>query len=261
MTAPAAAKSATRILVVDDDETIRRLVRRLLEGHGFDVLTSGDGAAALAATRVAMTAPGKPIDVVLTDIDMPGMNGYELGRRLALTWPALPVVYMSGTRRGLAGGVPLETWDHFIAKPFSASSLLPKLHFVLRPGAPQSDHSQGEAGGHRGILESELHATAIAVSRAAVAYLDDEARWALLQQWLEEEPAGQRNAGRRSLRLEALRSIVCPYVGDREWDEVVRRHWAVRWADQLCLANALACVRAVAVRPQVPETLGCHSTA
>ncbi len=76
---------------------------------------------------------------------------------------------------------------------------------------------------------------------------------ALLQKWLEEEPAGQRNAGRRSLRLEALRSIVCPYVGDREWDEVLRQHWAVRWADQLRLANALACARAVAVVRKAPE--------
>jgi two-component system, cell cycle response regulator CpdR len=257
MTAPAAvnpsAPSASRVLVVDDDEKIRRLLRRILESHGFEVLTSGDGAAALAVTRVAMTEPGNPIDVVLTDIDMPGMNGYELGRRLARTWPALPVVYMSGTRHGLAGGVPLETWDHFIAKPFSASSLLPKLHFVLRPGVPQSDHSQGEAGGVPVILESELYATAIEVSRAAVAYLDDEARWALLQKWLEEEPAGQRDVGRRSLRLEALRSIVCPYVGDREWDEVVRQHWAVRWAEQLRLANALASARAAAVRPIAPK--------
>jgi DNA-binding response OmpR family regulator len=74
-------------------------------------------------------------------IDMPGMDGYTLGRRQALTWPALPVVYRSGTTHGLAGCVPLETWDHFIAKPFAASDLLPKLHFVLRLAASGSDGS------------------------------------------------------------------------------------------------------------------------
>ncbi len=80
-------------------------------------------------------------------------------------------------------------------------------------------------------------------ARAAVAYLDDDARWALLQKWLEAESAGLREAGERSLRLEALRSIVCPRVSDREWNRVVRDHWPVRWADQLRLANALAATR------------------
>jgi DNA-binding response OmpR family regulator len=257
VTTPAGANppltSVCRILVVDDDEMIRRLVRRFLESHRFEVLTCSDGAAALEITRLAMAQPGNPINVVLTDIDMPGMNGYELGRRLGLTWPALPIVYMSGTRHGLAGGVPLKAWDHFIAKPFSASSLLPKLHFVLSPGARHSGYSQGENGGDPVIAEPEPGTAAMEASRAAVASLDDEARWALLQKWLEEEPASQRNAGRRSLRLEALRSIVCPYVGDRDWDEIVRQHWAVRWAEQLRLANALACVRAVAVAPEAPR--------
>jgi CheY-like chemotaxis protein len=258
MITPAGVKppppSASRVLVVDDDEMVRVVARRLLESRRFEVLTSSDGAAALEVTHLAMTRPGNPISVVITEIDMPGMNGYELGRRLALTWPALAVVYMSGTRHGLAGGVPLEAWDHFIAKPFSPSRLLSKLQFVLNPGARQSGHSQEEAGGDPGTLENEPGTTAMEASRAAVASLDDEARWALLQKWLEEEPADQRNGGRRSLRLEALRSIVCPYVGDREWDEVVRQHWVVRWADQLRLANALACARAVAVAPRVADT-------
>jgi DNA-binding response OmpR family regulator len=242
---------------VDDDETIRVVARRLLESRGFEVLTSSDGAAALEVTHVAMTQRGNPLSVVLTEIDVPGMNGYELGRRLGLTWPALPVVYMSGTRHGLAGGVPLEAWGHFIAKPFSASRLVSKLHFVLSPGARRSNHSRGEIGGDPVILENETGAAAMEASRTAVAYLDDEARWALLQKWLEEEPAGQLNAGRRSPRLEALRSIMCPYVGDREWDEVVRRHWPVRWAEQLRLANALACMRAVAVAPGAPRAKMC----
>jgi hypothetical protein len=103
------------------------------------------------------------------------------------------------------------------------------------------------------ILANEPIVAALETARAAVAYLNDEARWALLQKWLEEESAEQRNAGRRSLRLEALRSIVCPHVSDREWDEVVREHWPVRWADQLRLANALACVRPVAALMDTPK--------
>jgi hypothetical protein len=90
--------------------------------------------------------------------------------------------------------------------------------------------------------ETETTPNAIVGVRAAVAYLDDEARWALLQKWLEQESAAQRSAGRRSLKVEALRSILCPHVKDREWNDIVRNHWPVRWTDQLRLANAVACV-------------------
>lgn len=76
--------------------------------------------------------------------------------------------------------------------------------------------------------------------RAAVAYLGEEERWVLLQRWLERETAGKGEAAKRSLRLEALRSIVCPRVGDREWDDILREHPTVRWSDELRRANALA---------------------
>jgi two-component system cell cycle sensor histidine kinase/response regulator CckA len=82
-----------------------------------------------------------PTPLVLTDIDMPCMDGYALGRRLAVMRPGLPVIYMSGTTNGLAARVPLETWDYFIAKPFSADELLPKLHFALRRAAHGADTS------------------------------------------------------------------------------------------------------------------------
>jgi hypothetical protein len=88
-------------------------------------------------------------------------------------------------------------------------------------------------------------------ARTAVAYLDEEERWGLLQKWLAKETAGnaketagKRKATRRSFRLEALRSIVCPRVKDREWDKIVREHRPARWADELRLANALAIERA-----------------
>ena len=86
----------------------------------------------------------------------------------------------------------------------------------------------------------ETFSGATDAARAAVAYLGEEERWALLQEWLEREPTGQRKTGRRSLRLEALRSMVCPRVNDREWDRVVRHHRPVRWADDLRLVNANA---------------------
>ena len=77
-------------------------------------------------------------------------------------------------------------------------------------------------------------------ARAAVAYLGEEERWALLQKWLARETGGKGKVTERSPRLEALRSIVCPRVGDREWDKVVREHRRGHWAQELRLANTLA---------------------
>jgi hypothetical protein len=85
----------------------------------------------------------------------------------------------------------------------------------------------------------ETVAMAGEATRAAVGYLGEEARWALLQQWLEKEPADDRKAGKRSVRLEALRSIVSPRVNDRAWNRVLREHRPVEWAEELRLANGL----------------------
>jgi len=232
----------TRILVVDDEDGIRNLTRRILEDHRYHVLTSRDGPAALDVARLAMMQAGSTVHLVLTDTDMPGMNGYALGRLLALTWPALPVVYMSDTTVGLAGRESLGGSEHFIAKPFSENELLTTVRVALRTAARTGDSSQQGTTGDPGTLEYQTIAAASA-AHAAVAYLDEDERWALLQKWLEEESAGLREAGKRSLRLEALRSIVCPRVSDREWNRVLREHWPVRWAEQLRLANALAATR------------------
>lgn len=121
----------TCILVVDDDSTIRKLTRRMLEGRGYMVLTAIDGAAALRAVAASMEQPGSGVHLVLTDIDMPGSDGYALGRQLTMRWPALGVIYMSGTTHGLARRAGLGPQEHFIQKPFAAGDLLPKLERVL----------------------------------------------------------------------------------------------------------------------------------
>jgi CheY-like chemotaxis protein len=243
LTAPAASlapqRPVARILVVDDDEAMRRLARRILEGRGYEVLTAADGAAALRATGLAMVQPGSAVHLVLTDIDMPGSDGYALGRQLAVTWPDLPVVYMSGTTHGLGRRARLVASEHFIEKPFSADRLLLTIDLVLSPAPRRPERSGHESKEIMSLaLQSISHATETA--RAAVAYLGEEERWALLQEWLEKETAGKRKAARRSLKLEALRSIVCPRVRDREWDSIVRDHRPGRWADELRVANALA---------------------
>ena len=136
-TSPAASHvqspPAARIRIVDDDAAVRPLARRILEGCGYQVLTAADGAAALCAARSAMVQPGGALQLVLTDIDMPGSDGYALGRQLAVTWPALPVIYMSGTTNGLARRAQLVASEHFIEKPFSAERLRLTISLVLQP--------------------------------------------------------------------------------------------------------------------------------
>jgi hypothetical protein len=110
---------------------------------------------------------------------------------------------------------------------------------VLSLGAA-ADTTGSRARGELMTFTRDTNAKARRAAGAAVAYLGEEERWALLQKWLLNEPAGQRNAGRRSLKLEALRGIVCPRVKDREWDKVLREHAPARWVQELRLANAFA---------------------
>jgi DNA-binding response OmpR family regulator len=122
-------------LVVDDEDGIRQLTRRILEAGGYAVTTAGDGAAALLATRAAMAEASSAIHLVLADLDMPGGDGCELGRELAARWPALPVVYMSGATYGHGRRARLAAQEHFIEKPFPAERLLLKIHVVLYQAA------------------------------------------------------------------------------------------------------------------------------
>src|ERR1700744_3464637 len=80
------------ILVVDDAEVLRPLLTEVLESYGYRVLLAASGPEALA---VAEQAPG-PIDLLLTDLVMPGMSGHELAGRLSERLPALKVLFTSG---------------------------------------------------------------------------------------------------------------------------------------------------------------------
>jgi two-component system cell cycle sensor histidine kinase/response regulator CckA len=83
--------SAT-ILLVDDDQALRRLVQRILTQQGFHILEASDGAEALQVAA----AYAEPIDLLLTDVIMPKVNGLVLARRLLHERPGIGVLYMSG---------------------------------------------------------------------------------------------------------------------------------------------------------------------
>ena len=116
------------VLVVEDHEPMRNLACDALKSQGYSVVSaaSGEEAIGLAADR------RNPIDLVLTDIVMPDMDGRELCRRLGSIRPNIKVLYMSGYTDdviGLEG--TLNAHSHLIRKPFSVSSLTQKMREVL----------------------------------------------------------------------------------------------------------------------------------
>jgi two-component system, cell cycle sensor histidine kinase and response regulator CckA len=112
------------VLVADDEEDVRDSIRAALEHYGYTVLSTGDPTTALLLARERAD-----IDLVLTDLVMPDMNGRELGRRLAAIAPDLPVVYMSGRSDG---SQLAEQEVLFLAKPFSPPALAAKIRQALR---------------------------------------------------------------------------------------------------------------------------------
>jgi CheY-like chemotaxis protein len=104
------------VLVADDDDVIRRLCRRGLEAEGANVLEAEDGEAALRL----IAAYSGPIDLVITDLMMPGLTGYEVAEVLSVFRPGLPVLAMSGAAIRLQPDRRLPV----LAKPFAMAALI-----------------------------------------------------------------------------------------------------------------------------------------
>jgi PAS domain S-box-containing protein len=123
---PSRACSET-VLVVDEGAEIRELAKRLLERQGYRVLTADSGE---EASRVFDRHPA--IDVLVTDVVMPGANGPELTKRLLGQHPALKVIYMSGyTEDAIAQHGVLNPGIAFVHKPFTSETLGLKIRKVL----------------------------------------------------------------------------------------------------------------------------------
>jgi CheY-like chemotaxis protein len=108
------------ILVVDDEPGVRDLVCRTLRGEGYRTLEAAQGGEALE-----LIDKGAEVDLVVTDVVMPGMDGRELGRRLAQSRPALPVLYISAydVNDIFRRGSPRSSAP-FLQKPFPQDVLL-----------------------------------------------------------------------------------------------------------------------------------------
>jgi len=116
------------LLVVDDEEMVRRLAARMLVALGFRVLVAGSGQEAVRLLRRG----AHRIDGVVTDVAMPGIGGRELGETIAQCWPQIRVLYMSGFAAGrMVTEGSLDPAVPFIQKPFTSEQLGRKVREVL----------------------------------------------------------------------------------------------------------------------------------
>jgi two-component system cell cycle sensor histidine kinase/response regulator CckA len=118
---------AGTVLLVEDDEALRRVAVRILRRSGYRVLAAADTADAL---RLSLSE-GDPIDLLVTDVVMPGMSGPELAARIEAARPGVKVLFMSGYPDDALGR--LEDGIGFIQKPFSVDALAAKVRDVLDP--------------------------------------------------------------------------------------------------------------------------------
>jgi DNA-binding response OmpR family regulator len=144
-TAAAPAQTAThrpqRVLVVDDDTGLRQLGTEVLIRHGYQV----DAAANHTAGWQALQA--QTYDLLITDLDMPGLSGLKLVKWLRAARVALPVILASGTLT--PGELNRTPWLHLagaLLKPISSDQLLQTVQAVLR-APPPNRHSQRPADG------------------------------------------------------------------------------------------------------------------
>jgi DNA-binding response OmpR family regulator len=120
------------VLVVDDEEDLRDIIQRMLERRGFDTLIAGDPQQAIAVCR---DHPGE-IDILVTDLGLPGVSGGELSREATGLRPGMRVVYISGLPKDMAVAEGLiDEQALLVKKPFSTESLVGALRSMV------SEHS------------------------------------------------------------------------------------------------------------------------
>jgi CheY-like chemotaxis protein len=116
------------LLLVEDEPEVRSLVQRILKTQGYTVVTAANPDEALAVAREFKG----PIQLMVTDVVMPGMSGLQLAERLAPTRPDMRVLFMSGYTNDAIGhqGV-LDPGTAFLQKPFTPNALARKVREVL----------------------------------------------------------------------------------------------------------------------------------
>jgi two-component system cell cycle sensor histidine kinase/response regulator CckA len=132
---PAQLGGEATILLVEDEDALREVVRRILAGNGYRVITAANGEEALAAAA----EQAEQIDLLLTDVVMPQMHGPDLAEQIQRVRPSIKVMVMSGFAQPiLDSGGRLDAGVTLVEKPFSGPTLLAKVSQVLKRAAPET---------------------------------------------------------------------------------------------------------------------------
>jgi len=186
-------KASPLLLVVDDDAPVLRFLRAGLASEGYRLVEAANGAEALA--QAATRAP----DLVLLDLGLPDLDGFEVVRRLR-EWSQVPVVVLSARGqeedkiRALDAGA-----DDYVTKPFSMGELLARVRVAIRHGARRED---GDAG------PVQVDDLVVDLARRVVTVAGEEARLTPIEYRLLAVLA--RHAGRVMTHEQLLREVWGP---------------------------------------------------
>jgi signal transduction histidine kinase len=122
------AKGSETILLVEDEDALRRPIRAVLQQQGYRVLEAGNAGEALEVWQ----REGQSIKLLFTDLVMPGLNGQQLARQLQTEKPGLKVIFTSGYSTGIAGReLELQRGERFVQKPMRPEQLLDAVRAAL----------------------------------------------------------------------------------------------------------------------------------
>jgi CheY-like chemotaxis protein len=123
---PQRPNAVSTVLLVDDSPRDRDLQSLILEPAGYQVLRASHGAAA-----IALLETGTPVDLLIADLNMPGMDGAEMVRQIRTTRPDLKVLYVTGDIDSLLDVRPLWEGEAFLEKPYTLNSLRQAVSLLL----------------------------------------------------------------------------------------------------------------------------------
>jgi len=186
-----------KILVIDDDENTLWLIGTLLQHHGFEVLKTASATDALDVIRA------QPLDLVLLDVMMPDMDGWEVCRRIRET-SAVPIIFITAKSsvKDVVKGLEIGG-DDYVVKPFDNHELLARIHTQLRRGT--TERGADELTFADGDLRINFHTREVSVYGKLVELTPKE--FTLLS-------VLARNAGRVLTRSELITQTWGPEYGE-----------------------------------------------
>lgn len=196
-----------RVLVVDDEETVRSLLQRILKEAGYDVVTAADGQEAL--DKVSQLK----IEAVLLDIKMPGMSGMEVLRQLTTNWPETSVVMATAVADAQTAveAMKLGAYD-YVTKPFNRDDLVLTVQRAIEKKALELENER-----HRLELERRVGEQAGRLQQQFVELVETLSR----EHKLLYKLAAQQQGGAKSLLKGLPKELQEPMSSVEEFSEAL----------------------------------------